>query len=46
MTDRLWFPADGQQLTGYGHYRETYEKVDGSWLLKTTKVTRLRVEAD
>lgn len=48
MTDRLWFPADGKwahaQLTGFGHYRETYEKVDGAWLLKTTKVTRLRVE--
>jgi hypothetical protein len=50
MTDRLWFPADGKwdhsRLTGYGHYRETYEKVDGAWLLKTTKVTRLRVGAD
>lgn len=49
MTDRLWFPADGKwphaQLTGFGHYRETYEKVGGEWLLKTTKVTRLRVEA-
>ena len=47
MTDRLWFPADGRwnhaQLTGYGHYREIYEKVEGAWLLKTTKVTRLRV---
>ncbi|MDB5724822.1 MAG: hypothetical protein JWQ16_1576 [Novosphingobium sp.] len=48
MTDRLWFPADGQwpyaQLTGFGHYRETYEKIGGEWLLKTTRVTRLRVE--
>lgn len=49
MTDRLWFPDNGKwahaQLTGYGHYRETYEKVGGEWLLKSTKVTRLRVEA-
>lgn len=46
MTDRLFFPAGSPyaELTGYGHYRETYEKVDGAWLLKTTKVTRLRVE--
>lgn len=48
MTDRLWFPPGGAwpfaRLTGYGHYRETYEKVDGAWLLKTTTITRLRVE--
>ena len=49
MTARLWFPAGGDwphaRLTGYGHSRETYEKVDGAWLLKTTRVTRLRVGA-
>lgn len=48
MTDRLWFPQGGDWpcavLTGYGHYRETWEKLDGEWLLKTTTVTRLRVE--
>ena len=52
MTDRLWFPpnTDGAGdwpcavLIGYGHYRETWERVDGAWLLKTTTVTRLRVE--
>jgi hypothetical protein len=48
MTDRLWFPAGGTwewaQLTGYGHYRETWEQVGGEWLLKSTTVTRLRVE--
>lgn len=48
MTDRLWFPSDGKwpytQLTGYGHYRETWEDVAGEWLLKTTRITRLRVE--
>ncbi len=48
MSDRLWFPAAGgwihARLTGFGHYRETYEKVGETWLLKTTKVTRLRVE--
>ena len=47
MTDRLWFPAGGpfSLMTGYGHYRETYEKSGGAWLLKTTHVTRIRVEA-
>ena len=48
MTDRLWFPLGGEwewhQLTGYGHYYESYAKVDGSWLIATTRLTRLRVE--
>ncbi len=46
MTDRLWFPAGGSfsLMTGHGHYHETYEKLDGRWLLKTTNVTRIRVE--
>lgn len=29
-------------LTGYGHYHETYEKIDGQWRIKTSKLTRLR----
>jgi hypothetical protein len=29
-------------LHGYGHYHETYEKVDGRWRIKTSKLTRLR----
>jgi hypothetical protein len=46
MTDRLFFPEGSAfaEIAGYGHYRETYEKLDGAWLLKTAKVTRLRVE--
>jgi len=46
MTDRLYFPANGEfsLMTGYGHYRETYEKIDGNWQIKTTHVTRIRVE--
>ena len=31
------------ELWGYGHYHETYEKTDGHWLIKTLKLTRLRV---
>jgi hypothetical protein len=47
MTDRLHFPhgSEFSIMTGYGHYLETYELAGGRWLLKTTHVTRLRVEA-
>jgi hypothetical protein len=29
-------------LNAYGHYDETYEKIDGQWSIKTSKLTRLR----
>jgi hypothetical protein len=29
-------------LRGYGHYHETYEKHDGRWRLKSSRLTRLR----
>ena len=32
----------GLSLRGYGHYHETYEKVEGQWLIKTSRLTRLR----
>jgi SnoaL-like domain len=46
MTDRLYCSPGGDfsVMTGYGHYHETYEKVDGSWRIKTTHITRIRVE--
>jgi hypothetical protein len=34
--------APGLNLDGRGHYHETYEKVDGQWLIKTSTLTRLR----
>jgi hypothetical protein len=34
----------GVNLRGYGHYHETYEKVDGQWRIKSSKLTRLRVD--
>ena len=45
MTDRLYFPPGSEfsLMTGYGHYHETYEKA-GRWMLKTTHITRIRVE--
>ncbi|GAA4536203.1 nuclear transport factor 2 family protein [Mycobacterium paraffinicum] len=32
----------GVTLVGYGHYHETYEKIGGLWLIKSSKLTRLR----
>jgi hypothetical protein len=32
----------GVNLRGYGHYQETYEKIDGQWRIKSSKLTRLR----
>jgi hypothetical protein len=34
--------APGVNLNGYGHYHETYEKIDGQWRIKSSKLTRLR----
>jgi len=41
MEDMLRWP-DGTEMHGYGHYHETYEKVDGSWRIKSSTLTRLR----
>jgi hypothetical protein len=38
----IW--EDGSQNHGYGHYLETYEKVDGRWFIKTMQLRYLRVE--
>ncbi|MEO3757056.1 nuclear transport factor 2 family protein [Mycobacterium sp. B14F4] len=32
----------GVNLRGYGHYHETYDKADGQWRIKSSKLTRLR----
>ena len=32
----------GVNLRGYGHYQETYRKVDGDWRIASSKLTRLR----
>ena len=46
MEDLIWWPDQSRRKTlhGWGHYHETYEKVGGKWLIKTLKLTRLRVE--
>ena len=34
--------APGVNLRGYGHYHETYEKLEGQWQITSSKLTRLR----
>ena len=34
----------GITMHGFGHYHETYQKADGVWRIKTSKLTRLREE--
>jgi SnoaL-like domain len=48
MEDKLRWPAGSplRSMHGYGHYHETYEKVDGRWLIKTIALTRLRVDTE
>lgn len=44
MEDHLWWPEGSpiEHLHGYGHYHETYVKLDGAWHIQTLKLTRLR----
>ena len=36
--------ADGTQvLHGYGHYHDTYARVDGRWLIQSSRLSRLSV---
>jgi len=45
MEDHLRWPPGGLgEMHGYGHYHETYVKVDGAWRIKTLTLTRLRVD--
>jgi uncharacterized protein (TIGR02246 family) len=43
MEDMLRWP-DGSEMHGYGHYYEAYEKVGGAWRIKSSKLTRLRMD--
>ena len=47
MEDWIIF-GNGNELHGAGHYRETYEKQDGSWRIKTLHLTRtiLKISGD
>ncbi len=43
MEDMLWWP-DGSELHGYGHYHEEYQKVAGGWRIRSSTLTRLRMD--
>jgi hypothetical protein len=49
MEDRIYRPkdhpdyADGAFILGFGHYHETYVKLDIGWRIASTLLTRLRV---
>jgi len=49
MNDRIFWSGDDAQLFGYGnlcgagHYHETYQQIDGSWLIQSMRLTRLRL---
>jgi hypothetical protein len=46
MEDLIWWPEGSRRKTlhGWGHYQEIYEKLEGKWLIKTLRLTRLRLE--
>lgn len=46
MEDMLWWQEHGveQWTHGYGRYFETYEKLDGQWLIASRRLVRSRVD--
>jgi uncharacterized protein (TIGR02246 family) len=48
MEDTLRWPEGAliRALHGYGHYHESYEKVDGRWLIAAIRLSRLRVDLE
>lgn len=49
MDDRIYWPPERAsilgyaQLRGFGHYHETYQRLNGEWKIKTMRLTRLRL---
>jgi hypothetical protein len=48
MEDVLRWPEGFpiRSMHGYGHYYETYEKLDGRWRITTLRLTRLRSDIE
>jgi SnoaL-like domain len=46
MQDLLRFPPGSPitEICGYGHYHETYRRIDGRWLIQTSTLIRLRID--
>jgi hypothetical protein len=47
MEDMLWWEENGEShwLHGYGHYRQTYERIDGKWLIASRALSRIKVDS-
>ena len=43
LQDTIVWP-NGTRLEGYGHYHETYQRVDGQWLIESSTLTRLHTD--
>jgi len=41
-----WVKWESSGIHGFGHYYETYEKADGEWRIKSSTLTRLRLDVD
>jgi uncharacterized protein (TIGR02246 family) len=46
MMDYLTFPGGGpaRGFRGYGHYHETYRRLDGEWRIARLRLDRLRID--
>jgi hypothetical protein len=44
MQDRVIWGAERPGLTGYGHYHETYVRLNGAWKIRSSRLSRLIVE--
>ena len=47
LMDFLFWEKDGEQhwLRGFGHYRQSFSKIDGRWRIAEHRLTRLKVES-
>lgn len=43
MQDRNIWP-NGRKLLGFGHYHEVYVRIEGTWRIAETQLTRINVE--
>jgi uncharacterized protein (TIGR02246 family) len=43
LQDMLIWP-DGSRMYGYGHYHDSYEKFDGTWLIRSSILSRLHMD--
>jgi hypothetical protein len=46
MEDLLRFPPGSpmEEVRGWGYYHETYRRLDGRWVIQSTRLKRLRVD--